>query len=917
MLIHSDDKTFSSLSSIELSPQVQLSRFNKFINYNGIKRVKISPVSPNSLEFDFHQQESERLSRYHLLRASAAMSASNESIGVDEVGNITHAGRVLQLDGANDDGLDINIDMDEEEIVDYFGINKNEDNLDVDEYYSERRESFGSIDPNENEEYFEKFQDIEDVNNDKGYEYTCFEKYGDRRYSNNSHNCIHYENKDSKELGKAKFPINPQMAYMDWERHDVRTLEEISHPLNYTDDSISVSPPSQDNKLQDDENSSSDSEEEFEPVNNGGVHEPFRPGLSKVLTHGEADLLELQPATKFRDLLKLDFVDTKKIPAVNHLRKYKNNLSTIISDVNGKLDYLVLCKDSLLHFHTFDSMTGVPDVKPALKFDTKPSLTTTSDRLISTWPYYPHTINFIKSYSNWLGKEVLGTCVDDGTVMVWFTDQIWPCIEKFGIKVLSDSRFRETYHLDSNSYFSFKVNPTFKIKMESSCWGIDFLSYTDNYNNQHNLIVASDNSQSITLFYYHAQDERFYHITSHQLLHNIPDVSFLDYDIDYELNNHTVQVSCASISGELVIFKFEFKLQAGPLNEHDYNFFKNEGLYYIDPGMAQMDASNGVNTRGHNQDDEIVETELRSNKFPRIIFNTPVVIRRTLFKDDCWTSRPISSKYFLNVQSLRAMTGDPWIQDYENYLHIANSSTMLDLSFDPLQTSHFGLAANWQFFETPVVSMNEFPSSKNPDSVFETAKMTSVDDEYRRIHKGIKHVYQQLIQENNQPSKSLNGRHYRLDPRKHNKPFNLLAVSTSKKLGLFRADNLLCVAATKKLFDLAIPFDEESRYSNRLSITQLIPELLCFIALSQQGLVTVMRLCQHRGVYGMRQELVFPHAPSMTFGYYDHRTIAGLAVRNVSVDALHPRFHLYLTYSDGIVITYTLLLNEDHGIVNI
>ncbi|KAK7679356.1 hypothetical protein QCA50_017573 [Cerrena zonata] len=724
-----------------------LSRFNKFINYNGIKRVKISPVSPNSLEFDFHQQESERLSRYHLLRASAAMSTSNESIGVDEVGNITHAGRVLQLDGANDDGLDINIDMDEEEIVDYFGINKNEDNLDVDEYYSERRESFGSMDPNENEEYFEKFQDIEDVNNDKGYEYTCFEKYGDRRYSNNSHNCIHYENKDSKELGKAKFPINPQMAYMDWERHDVRTLKEISHPLNYTDDSISVSPPSQDNKLQDDENSSSDSEEEFEPVNNGGVHEPFRPGLSKVLTHGEADLLELQPATKFRDLLKLDFVDTKKIPAVNHLRKYKNNLSTIISDVNGKLDYLVLCKDSLLHFHTFDSMTGVPDVKPALKFDTKPSLTTTSDRLISTWPYYPHTINFIKSYSNWLGKEVLG-------------------------------------------------------------------------------------------------------------------------------------------------------------------------LYYIDPGMAQMDASNGVNTRGHNQDDEIVETELRSNKFPRIIFNTPVVIRRTLFKDDCWTSRPISSKYFLNVQSLRAMTGDPWIQDYENYLHIANSSTMLDLSFDPLQTSHFGLAANWQFFETPVVSMNEFPSSKNPDSVFETAKMTSVDDEYRRIHKGIKHVYQQLIQENNQPSKSLNGRHYRLDPRKHNKPFNLLAVSTSKKLGLFRADNLLCVAATKKLFDLAIPFDEESRYSNRLSITQLIPELLCFIALSQQGLVTVMRLCQHRGVYGMRQELVFPHAPSMTFGYYDHRTIAGLAVRNVSVDALHPRFHLYLTYSDGIVMTYTLLLNEDHDIWN-
>ena len=78
------------------------------------------------------------------------------------------------------------------------------------------------------------------------------------------------------------------------------------------------------------------------------------------------------------------------------------------------------------------------------------------------------------------------------------------------------------------------VKPDFRIKTEASLWGLDFKTY-----NGHNiLVVASDNSQSVVLLYYHPVDERFYNIKSHQILHNIPDISIVSYtqkesDIQY------------------------------------------------------------------------------------------------------------------------------------------------------------------------------------------------------------------------------------------------------------------------------------------------------------------------------------------------------------------------------------------------
>ena len=49
--------------------------------------------------------------------------------------------------------------------------------------------------------------------------------------------------------------------------------------------------------------------------------------------------------------------------------------------------------------------------------------TSSTDRLISTWPYFPHTINYLKT-GNFNNKQVLGVCSDDGTLFIWYTETI-------------------------------------------------------------------------------------------------------------------------------------------------------------------------------------------------------------------------------------------------------------------------------------------------------------------------------------------------------------------------------------------------------------------------------------------------------------------------------------------------------------
>lgn len=905
-------------------------RFSRFLEYRGIKRVPIST--------DQHDEEAQspRESRrsYNLFSSSddesaieANTNAENHNLGIFDIDNI-------------------DIDMNDERVIDYFGLSRLEENPDADEFYTERRESFTSDNFNETDLGIDKNNEV-NTSIDKEIQYVAFNKFGDRRYENNSKDRIRYKPTESI---NDKFPLNSQIAFINWEAHDSITRKEITtskgfdnnydqsdndHNINDNDNdnknntSITTATTNYDNNNNNNDNDDDNSDETHNTKDkdfdkrrtsikkgeqngiegsscntNGGIYDPLRSEFTAIEDSDPTKLVILSPAQKFRDLIELESLGVKKLMGLDNVRKYKNNISTIVSDSNGN-DFLVTCANSDIVIFDFDPITELPNHYPIFRFDTKPTFTSTTDRLISTWPYFPHTINFLKT-NTWLGKPVLGACLDDGTLMIWYVETILEQIMKFGLTKNNkvSNMDPDDVYTNQNRFYGIKIKPDFKLKMEASLWGLDFLSYEDDTRGMHNLIIASDNSQSIVLFYYHIQDERFYHIKSHQVLHNIPEVSFLSSGIQDSV--HTIKATCASISGELIIFKFNFKLNSGPLDRDEYEYFKNEPVYYVDATMAQIE-----NRRDNRPSEEdLRETELKMKRFHRVVFNSPTVITRVLLGEDCWTCKPISANSFKQVQSIRAMTGDHRINEEQEIEHIMNESEILDFQYDPLKTSHLGLSSRWQFFESPVLTLTT-KSPENQDSTLESAKLTGVDDDYRRIHKGIENFACNQQQKNIEKKKSLNGKFYwPLDT----SATKMLAVSTSKKLGLFRADTLFCNSATKKVFDLSIPFSDESKFSNRISITHIIPALLCFIAVTQQGLISIMRLCQHRGLYGMRQEHIFPNALSLALGSRGYRTIAGLAIRDMSFSTL-PRYFIYVTYTDGIIVGYELSVNSLQDLV--
>ncbi|KAK6456334.1 CRT10-domain-containing protein [Scheffersomyces xylosifermentans] len=673
---------------------------------------------------------------------------------------------------------------------------------------------------------------------------------------------------DGRKTTKESLPLNSDIAFIKWEQHDRRTLEDVNRYSNH------------DHSLFQDE---------------------FNSDFTTIETTDPSRILKRSLAEMYHDGLSLNHLGIKKLHNLENIRRYKNNLSAVISDSQNN-EFLVQGSNSELVVYDFDNMTHMPNKKAVLRFDTRPAFTSTTDRLISTWPYFPHTINFLKSYQGFDGRQVLGACLDDGTLMIWYSETITDFVKKLGIakKLSSQDEIDEIYN-DNNRFYGLKVEPDFRLKMESSLWGLDFLNYNDSFGISHNLIVVSDNSQSVVLFYYHPVDHQFYHVKSHQILHNIPEVSFSSYKVKSD-GTHTLKISCASISRELIIFKFNFRIRAGPLNKREFEYYKKGHIYFVDPTMEQMQNRT-------NPTIDTVDQDLKGTFLSRVSFSSPRVVTRTLLGEDCWTTKPISSKYFKQVSSIALAIGDPFLREWEVVERISKESALLDLEFDPVKTSHLGGGASWSFFPSKVVDLS---SNANPYPSAKFDSVTGRDDEYRRIHKGLIKQYERSRGRKRQ--ESLNGKTYALHEDLDQEPIDFLVVSTSKRLALLRADTLFCNSATKKLFDLSIPFNEEVKFSNRVSITHVIPELSCLIAVSQQGLATVMRLCQSRGVYGMRQEHIFPNALGLALGYNGYRTISGLAVMDKSILPNIPRFFVYLSYTDGIVVAYELKQGGDEDI---
>lgn len=716
--------------------------------------------------------------------------------------------------------------------VDYFRFIREEDDMDADIFYTFRRESFGSA---EDRDMDSELNSDQEEQTDKNIEYVSLGLRRQRRYTNNTGERMPPEGFQKEEF-TGKFPMDSLEAYEKWEFKD---------NVDLTD-------------------SSNDRLEGSGRLHTQNVHEPKK-----------SDILNWPKLMDFEDGTIVDKLRFLKLSDVERVRKYKNNISVIISDVDGK-EYLVTATNSKLVVFGFNELTNLPEQIACLLFDTKPAFSSTTDRLVSTWPYFPHTINYLKVYNNFLGKQVLGACIDDGNLLMWYSESILKYVKKYDHTSLESNEIR---------FAGTKIKPDFQVKFEASLWGLDFKTYKDPTGYEHNLIVCSDNSQSIVLLYYHPGDGCFYHVKTHQLLQNIPEVSF--FDIGFSNSSHIVKVTCASISGELVVFRFKFRLVLGPLNEIEISTESNR-IYYVDPEIERLET-----TEAH-------RGSVRQRILHRINFLTPVVISRTLLGEDCWTTKPISSKYFKPVLSLRNMIGDDHINEKEETEYIMTESKLLDLTFDPMKTSDLGLAARWQYFRTPVINLLT-DQSKNKEILYEHFKLTTLDDDYRRINKAVLKMFKKY---DDRKHLSMNSKHYKLLSEEE-QDLTFFLVSTSRRVGIFNSDTLFCNSSTKSLFNLDDPLTDEI-YSNRISITAVIPELLVFICVTQQGVFSIMRLCQYRGVYGMRQEHVLPNSSNLDIGYHGARCITGLAIRNVSLSETFPRFLIYVTYTDGLVLSYEL-----------
>lgn len=674
---------------------------------------------------------------------------------------------------------------------------------------------------------------------------------------NISTNELAYVNADlnPKSVQDSKLPINSQTGFLDWERHNEATQDDIT-----ATNTVFLSRHGHGN-------------------DDGGVKEPNRPGLSSLDTIDFSSLTREPPGSKFRDSLKLTFIDYRRIEQCHEMTRYKNNIAAVIEGPGGR-DVLVTACNARLFFHEFETLLESPKERFSFTFDTRPTRGSPWDNHIATMPHFPHTINYLKVFDDWLGKQVLVACVDDGMILMWYTSTLNEQMEKYKEKF---DKFR-ALEMDGLEP-ALRVQPDFKIKLKQSAWGVDLMVHTDVHGTKHHLLAAADNSKTVTFCYYHPGDDQFYSMYYLYLFNNVPAVSFVNHEVKPDGTNR-VSLAAASITGMLKIVDFEYDLVEGPLTREQSKVTSSLTHYvdYIGSGGFPDSQPLQVTTQ---------KLRLWSGKSG--------THDRIDFPQRCWTVKLVDASYFHEVQSLRAMTGDPTIAEEQKLVDIMNQSHRLSGECDPVASSHLGVAAGLQHFKTPVakVSMHEDFMTKKP--------LIRLGEKLYRTQKSIKRFKENV--DGIAKVQSLNGKKYIPEETFTSRQF--LAVTCEDAGAIFHADGLQCVSSTDKIFNLAsLPGYRSPHPSDRLSITHVIPELLCFIVVSQQGLASIFRLCLHRGLYGMRQEHVFPSALSLAEISAGQNTICGFSVRKATSSHQNPRYFLYIVYTDSLVITYELKLPE-------
>lgn len=368
-----------------------------------------------------------------------------------------------------------------------------------------------------------------------------------------------------------------------------------------------------------------------------------------------------------------------------------------------------------------------------------------------------------------------------------------------------------------STYYGVRVVPDYELRLGSSCWCVDFATCGDSQGSYHYVAIGSCNDHLVKLFYYSSEEDSFKAIESFPMNHNIPEVSILDYHIGDDV--HEVYVCIACISGDVFTAVFRF------------------------------DPKNFQNAR--------CEKLLNAKLY-----------------NDCWTAKPIADRYFLPVNSFRALTGAHYRDEQILDTNLEVESRILNQ-----KKGEVSLASKIQKFHVP--------------SLYWIGGLASLDEvDQVTVEEDDSHKVKQIL-------------HSELVENVQMLFLNVhIVVSTPKEVALLRGDSLLCQANSGALFD----FEEhkcqnDMGWSDRISISHLIPELLVLVLATQAGLLTIMRLCHYNGNHAMRQEFMLP-GPANQLNL--SRTILGVTSRDISVLIQIPRFLLCVTFSDGKAIVYEL-----------
>lgn len=348
--------------------------------------------------------------------------------------------------------------------------------------------------------------------------------------------------------------------------------------------------------------------------------------------HRYQELLSLDEdigfASQYDDSLQLAFSDELHLSGFSESMKYKGNLTA--------------CFGPWTFFGVSSGLVVLHHDNPWLDVELRPAMTLRVHRENAAWPYFPHSMNYIK-VSRLRGRHVLICCFDDGRIL------LFDILESVRTKFASSMA---------------------EITMNSSVWGAD---------SQEDILVISDNSRKVTLFYF---DGCIHSGQSVELIHNIPGICIV------RMSAEQVMVGCVSISGELVLLEFS-----------------------IDKVSHQGES------RG-----PLVHSMAEPYHDPHCVIRCEVK-HRVHLEEQGWTVNTVHDCDFMEVHNPLYLGASHPI-DTEDVLQC---SKILGSASNHLKTSHLGEAATYYTVHSKTKYMDK---SEN-----EQTRLNSVTDKFSRIKK--------------------------------------------------------------------------------------------------------------------------------------------------------------------------------------